>query len=47
MVTLVNLNPQLDEARIEPGEDLHPLTLRDKEYTTHMGLPWSRMTLNW
>jgi len=39
MVALVDLDPQLDEAHIEPGEDLRPLPLRDEEHATHMGLP--------
>jgi len=38
MVSLVDLNPRLDEARIEPGEDLRPLPLRDDDHKTHIGM---------
>ena len=37
MVALFDLDPRLDEACIEPGEDLHPLPLRDDEHKTHIG----------
>jgi len=37
MVALVDLDPRLDEARIEPGEDLRPLPMRDEEHATHIG----------
>jgi len=37
MVALVDLEPRLNETRIEPGEDLHPLPVRDEEHATHIG----------
>jgi len=37
MVVLVNLEPWLNEARIEPGEDLRSLPLRDEEHASHIG----------
>jgi len=37
MVALVDLDPWLDEACIEPDEDLRPLPFRDEEHPTHMG----------
>jgi len=37
MVTLVDLDPRLDEARIDPGEDLRSLPLRDDDHKTHIG----------
>jgi len=37
MVALADLDPRLDEACIEPGEDLCPLPLHDEEHVTHMG----------
>jgi len=37
MVALVDLDPWLDEARIEPGEDLRSLPLQDYDHTTHIG----------
>jgi len=38
MVAFVDLDPWLDEARIESGEDLHSLPLRDEELAIHMGI---------
>jgi len=35
MVVLVNLEPWLNEARIEPGEDLRSLPIRDEEHVSH------------
>ena len=37
MVALVNLDPRLDDPRVEAGEDLQPIFLRDKGRKTHMG----------
>jgi len=37
MVALVDLDPRLDEARMEPGEDLRLLPLRDAEHKTYIG----------
>jgi len=37
MVTLVDLDPQLDDARMEVGEDLQPLPLNDDERKTYIG----------
>jgi len=37
MVTLVDLEPWLNDTHIESGEDLHPLPLRGEENTTHIG----------
>jgi len=36
MVVLVDLDPWLNEARIEPSEDLRSLPLRDEERATHI-----------
>jgi len=36
MVALVNLEPRLNEALIEPSEGLRSLPLRDEEHTTHI-----------
>jgi len=37
MVALIDLDPRLDETRIEPGDDLRPLPLRDDDHKTHIG----------
>ena len=37
MVTLVDLDPRLDEARIESGDDLCSLPLQDEDHKTHIG----------
>ena len=37
LVALVNLDPRLDDPRMEAGEDLQPIFLRDKDRKTHMG----------
>jgi len=36
MVTLVNLDPRLNDARIEPSEDFCLLSLRDEEHEKHI-----------
>jgi len=36
MVTLADLDPRLDDVRIEPGEDLRPLPLKDDHHKTHI-----------
>ena len=36
MVALVDLDPRLDEARMELGEDLCPMPLRYDEHKTHI-----------
>jgi len=38
MVALVDLDPRLDETRIEPGGDLRPLPVWDDEHKTHIGI---------
>ena len=37
LVALVDLDPRLDDPRMEAGEDLQPIFLRDKDRKTHMG----------
>jgi len=37
MVTLVDLDPQLNDAHIEPDEDFRLLSLRDEEHAKHIG----------
>jgi len=37
MVTLLDLDPRLDEARMEPDEDLRSVPLPDDEHKTHIG----------
>ena len=37
MVALVDLDPRLDDPRMEAREDLQPIFLRDKDCKTHMG----------
>ena len=37
MVDLVDLDPRLDKARIESGEDLRRVPLQDDEHKTHIG----------
>jgi len=36
MVALIYLDPRLDDARMEAGEDLQPLPLRDGEHKTYI-----------
>jgi len=42
MIALIDLDPRLDEARLESGEDLRPLPLRDDDHKTHMGTSLSQ-----
>jgi len=37
MIALVDLDPRMDDPRMEAGEDLHPLPLRDDRHVTHIG----------
>jgi len=37
MVALMDLDPQLNDAGIESGEDLCPMPLQDDAHSTHMG----------
>jgi len=37
MIALVDLDPRMDDPRMEAGEDLHPFPLRDDRHTTHIG----------
>jgi len=37
MVALVDLDPRLDEARIEPSKDLRPLPLWEDDHKTYIG----------
>ncbi|XP_068461695.1 uncharacterized protein [Phaseolus vulgaris] len=37
LVALVDLDPRLDDPRMEAGEDLQPIFFRDKDRKTHMG----------
>ncbi|XP_068475223.1 uncharacterized protein [Phaseolus vulgaris] len=37
LVALVDLDPRLDDPRMEAGEDLQPIFLRDKDRKTYMG----------
>jgi len=37
MVSLVDLNPRMNDARIEPGEGLSPIPLQDGEHFIHKG----------
>jgi len=37
MIALVDLNPWLDDALMEVGEDLQPLPLNDDEHKTYIG----------
>jgi len=37
MVALVNLDPRLNDARIELSEDLRPIPLQDDAHSIHMG----------
>ena len=37
MIALVDLDPRMDDPRMEAGEDLHPFPLRDDRHTTHVG----------
>lgn len=37
LIALVDLDPRLDNPRMEAGEDLQPIFLRDKYRKTHMG----------
>ena len=39
MVALVDLYPWLNDARIKPSKDLHPLLLHHDAHTTYMGTP--------
>ena len=42
MVALVDIDPRLDDARMEAGEDLQPLPLSDDGHKTYIGILVSR-----
>jgi len=37
MIALVDLDPRMDDPRMEAGEDLQPISLRDSRHVTYMG----------
>lgn len=37
MVALVDLDPRMNDAHIEPDKDLCPIPLQDDDHSTHMG----------
>jgi len=37
MIALVDLDPRMDDPRMEAGEHLHPFPLRDDRHVTHIG----------